>query len=97
MIAHQCKTVHVQGVAWPEYVEPEKRKSRLHNVKTEIIYLLKNGAAMTAEEIRNEVLGPLATVQTNISSMLASGYLTAEKRKLTKRKPINVYSIVVQH
>lgn len=88
--------MHAPGVAWPEYVEPEKRgRSRLH-IKTEILDLLKYGAALTAEEIRNEICGPLATVQTTLYLLLASGYLSATKRKLTKRKPINVYSIVAQ-
>ena len=96
MTAHNCKSVHAPGVAWPKYVAPEKRgRSRLH-IKTEILDLLKYGAALTAEEIRDEICGPLATVQTNLYLLLASGYLSATKRKLTKRKPINVYSIVAQ-
>jgi predicted transcriptional regulator len=92
--AHACRSVHVPGVAWPEYVESNQLKRRSQDkVKTQILDLLKYGAALTTQEILDEIRGPLTTIQANLYSMRILGEIQAAKRKLPLGKPINVYSL----
>ena len=98
MTAHNCKSVHAPGVAWPEYVAPEKRgkafnRRRPNKVKAQILDLLKHGSA-NAEEIQAEVGGPLATIQKNLYSMRVSREVVAIKRKSKRGKLVNFYSMV---
>ena len=98
MTAHNCKSVHAPGVAWPEYVAPEKRgkafnRRRPNKVKAQILGLLKHGSA-NAEEIQEEIGGPLATIQKNLYSMRISREVVATKRKSKRGKLVNFYSMV---
>ena len=98
MTAHNCKSVHAPGVAWPEYVAPEKRgksfnRRRPNKVKAQILDLLKHGSA-NSEEIQVEIGGPLATIQTNLYSMRVSREIVATKRKSKRGKLVNFYSMV---
>ena len=97
MTAHNCKSVHAPGVAWPEYVAPEKRgksfnRRRPNKVKAQILDLLKHGSA-NSEEIQAEIGGPLATIQTNLYSMRVSREIVATKRKSKRGKLVNFYSM----
>jgi predicted transcriptional regulator len=93
MTAHACRSVHVAGVGWPEYVESRLHRRSQEKVKTQIIDLLKYGAALTTHEILDEIRGPLSTIQANLYSLRLCGAILATKRKVPIGKPLNVYSL----
>ena len=98
MTAHNCKSVHAPGVAWPEYVEPEKRGKSFdrrspNRVRAQILDLLKNGSA-NASEIQEEIGGPLATILKKLYCMRVRGEIAAIKRKSRRGKQVNFYTMV---
>lgn len=100
MTAHACATVHVPGVAWPEYVAELDgiapfKKRKPHTIKAQIIDLLKDGRHYTSPQIRSQIGGPKSSMQTILYQLRVQKIISAEFRNTGKGKPMYFYSMGV--
>ena len=97
MNAHQCQSVHVQGVGWPDWVDPEdrdpiflKRKSGI--LKKSLLAFLDRGGSHSSQEVNDGVGGPITSTRTCLLILATAGEVEVTVSKNWQRRPINIYT-----
>lgn len=97
LIAHTCESVHVPGVAWPEWIAPEDRpiiyvKRKPGIMRKSILAFLDNGGTYTSEQVNNVVGGPIISARKCLLILATKGEVEVTHARNWQNRSINLYT-----